>query len=563
MLVPYLVAFPDLNFGEDQEAPEWIKAVRSTLKDETAGDTTADLFDVDDDGGESAAAAASAAVLAENVQEPKPQMDLGEEDDVDGVLDFDAKVSKAGKKVMSSRTVEDLEDDMFNGADVDLSSKKVKAKKEDHEEENYVAGSIAFDDGKKKKKVKKTNREKLLAIYEEHNMSQVHLVDSILTKFRGKEEKMFAMLKTKYNLPDEVESEDEEEEEENPEPIVATDYRRRIVRMYRAACPEKLNTVDKTLTMFSGKETKLFEMLAKKYPAHAELAAEPVLSHRDKFYLFLKEHDPAKLGSVDATMLTFKGKEDKLFDMLYKRYNVAPPVEEEEEVLPPTREEYRERLVAFFTERAPEKLDTVDWTLDKFAGKEEKLFEMLDKKYPSEETKRAKEAETKRIKEEAEEAVRAAKQAAIDEEERRKRVEAQRKQQKIADSAFRERLLEFFKKHDRSKISEVEDIVVKNRMNDHDEVMENLEKEYVNKKPSSKKAFNMAGDDDMFFGSHQPQEVKRSVLIEQERLKRLAAERAAGQKKKTPVAAKKAIPKTDLFSSSGNSNGDDLMDFFN
>lgn len=42
---------------------------------------------------------------------------------------------------------------------------------------------------------------------------------------------------------------------------------------------------------------------------------------------------------------------------------------------------FGERLVAFYEEYNPSKLDTVDETLEKFRGKEEELFDKLDKKY--------------------------------------------------------------------------------------------------------------------------------------------------------------------------------------
>lgn len=45
------------------------------------------------------------------------------------------------------------------------------------------------------------------------------------------------------------------------------------------------------------------------------------------------------------------------------------------------KESYRDRLLEFYKEYNPSKLDTVDATLRKFQGKEEELFEKLDKKY--------------------------------------------------------------------------------------------------------------------------------------------------------------------------------------
>jgi len=55
--------------------------------------------------------------------------------------------------------------------------------------------------------------------------------------------------------------------------------------------------------------------------------------------------------------------------------------------------DYKTKLTEFYTNYAPDKLSQVDITLNKFKGKEEELFKILEKKY-AREIKKKSEKET-------------------------------------------------------------------------------------------------------------------------------------------------------------------------
>lgn len=68
-----------------------------------------------------------------------------------------------------------------------------------------------------------------------------------------------------------------------------------------------------------------------------------------------------------------------------KLFQIEPAVEDSKTVSKVNEKDdsYRERLVAFYKQHNPSKLDSVDATLAKFQGKEDELFEKLHTKYAS------------------------------------------------------------------------------------------------------------------------------------------------------------------------------------
>ena len=73
----------------------------------------------------------------------------------------------------------------------------------------------------------------------------------------------------------------------------------------------------------------------------------------------------------------------KLFTQLHGNKTVQSRDDEDEDGEPAPTEPWttRERLVAFYTKYQPDKLDGIDGILDKYVGKEDKLFNALVKKY--------------------------------------------------------------------------------------------------------------------------------------------------------------------------------------
>ena len=56
--------------------------------------------------------------------------------------------------------------------------------------------------------------------------------------------------------------------------------------------------------------------------------AAPALDHRAKLVAFYEKHNPAKLDSIDATLAKYAGRESALFEALRAKYEAPAAVEE-------------------------------------------------------------------------------------------------------------------------------------------------------------------------------------------------------------------------------------------
>lgn len=120
------------------------------------------------------------------------------------------------------------------------------------------------------------------------------------------------------------------------------------------------------------------------------------LPPKERLTAFYEKFSPDKLDKVDANLAKYKGKEDKLWKGLAKKYKKkieewrieqqaaaeeTVPVKEEKPLKETETNEHRTQLVAFYTQYAPDKLANVDTTLEKYRGREKVLFAALRKKY--------------------------------------------------------------------------------------------------------------------------------------------------------------------------------------
>ncbi|POM59203.1 Nuclear pore complex protein, partial [Phytophthora palmivora] len=149
----------------------------------------------------------------------------------------------------------------------------------------------------------------------------------------------------------------------------------------------------------------------------SSLFGKPAVDYRQKLVEFYQKHNPDKLSSVDATLQKYKGNEEKLFQNLAVKYKVndasvgfsIPPASPAVQPVKPNATaspfgkpgafsapanataggfgaaasgvNYREKLTAFYQQHNPTKLSSVDATLEKYKGREDHLFSMLEQKY--------------------------------------------------------------------------------------------------------------------------------------------------------------------------------------
>jgi hypothetical protein len=116
-----------------------------------------------------------------------------------------------------------------------------------------------------------------------------------------------------------VEEEEEEEGEEKQEVNVRElSHKERLIEFYRQHNPSKLCEVDENLKHFQGREDAMFALLEHKYTHKPpQLVANPVYQRLEKFYV---KFAPEKLKDIPAIMVAFRGKEEKMWNGLHKKY---------------------------------------------------------------------------------------------------------------------------------------------------------------------------------------------------------------------------------------------------
>lgn len=86
-------------------------------------------------------------------------------------------------------------------------------------------------------------REKILALYKQHNPDKVSDVDRLLEKYAGNEERLYLNIKKKY----------------------IGQVKEKIIAVYEKHNPDKLKDVDRLMTKFAGNEVKLLAAITERY----------------------------------------------------------------------------------------------------------------------------------------------------------------------------------------------------------------------------------------------------------------------------------------------------------
>jgi hypothetical protein len=220
------------------------------------------------------------------------------------------------------------------------------------------------------------HRARLLRFMQAYNPEKVSTIDKILDAYAGKEVEMFEALVKKYG----PEPAGDAAAGGSARTMSASDHRERLTRFMEAYNPERLSTIDKILQAYSGREAEMFEALVKKYgPEPGETksnAAEPTQQDsRSRLVKFMQLYNPEKLDSIDKILDAYKGREAEMFEALVKKYGPEPDGSDY------GTEDHRSRLTRFMQLYNPEKLDSIDKILDAYKGREAEMFEALVKKY--------------------------------------------------------------------------------------------------------------------------------------------------------------------------------------
>ncbi|KEG12529.1 hypothetical protein DQ04_01641080 [Trypanosoma grayi] len=107
-----------------------------------------------------------------------------------------------------------------------------------------------------------------------------------------------------------------------------------------------------------------------------------MVSYYERLDNLFAAYAPAKRPHVVDLLQKYAGREEAILKSLVKKYGPEPVVSVSDESPKDVRDDgnnYRARLIRFYTKYAPKKISSVDKTLARFAGREEELFFALVK----------------------------------------------------------------------------------------------------------------------------------------------------------------------------------------
>ncbi|KAG3121700.1 hypothetical protein PI125_g76 [Phytophthora idaei] len=199
----------------------------------------------------------------------------------------------------------------------------------------------------------------------------------------------------------------------------AVDYRQKLVEFYQKHNPNKLSSVDATLQKYKGNEEKLFQNLATKYKVNASPAVQPAnptatASPFGKPGAFSASSTSAgttfgsassvgfgaakpapsaspfgaavapassPFGATSQPSAGFGSASGSGFGGFQSTTATTPAFGAPSPFGATGGVNYREKLAAFYQQHNPAKLSSVDATLEKYKGREDHLFAMLEQKY--------------------------------------------------------------------------------------------------------------------------------------------------------------------------------------
>jgi hypothetical protein len=278
---------------------------------------------------------------------------------------------------------------------------------------------------------------KLKAFYSVHNPEKMTDVPRVLELYKGRESQMFTDLYAKYNVnPDGTPTAGSPQVARSlsmsmsptaaASPTAPTStspneaFKSRLRAYFSKYLQQKLDSVDALAEKYTGREETYVAALVQKYgpepspnetsasamPTSLEISpASPAQASRKdstavsgnlaRLTAFYEKYQPAKVGSAQATLDKYAGREEELFVALVAKYGPEPSSSSASgDVITspasPAQASRKDstavsgnlaRLTAFYEKYQPAKVGSAQATLDKYAGREEELFVALVAKY--------------------------------------------------------------------------------------------------------------------------------------------------------------------------------------
>ncbi|CUI12360.1 GPI-anchored surface protein, putative [Bodo saltans] len=119
-------------------------------------------------------------------------------------------------------------------------------------------------------------------------------------------------------------------------------------------------------------------------PAESPAPSTPVNSSKSyeaRVRAIYARYAPDRMNLVDATLEKYKGSEEALLEALAKKYGPEPSIDIEPSQTQVAPSMIQQRITAMFETYAPAKVSSVDTLMEKYKGSEDALLEALVKKY--------------------------------------------------------------------------------------------------------------------------------------------------------------------------------------
>ncbi|CUI14571.1 Hypothetical protein, putative [Bodo saltans] len=174
------------------------------------------------------------------------------------------------------------------------------------------------------------------------------------------------------------------------------EIRQRILNLYKKYQPQKVDRVDPLMKEFAGKELELIEKMREKFGANStelDKTNDDLFGYRRRLVAYCEKYLPESIDSVDRVLREYRGQEDRMFDILVKRFGPEP----KDPVITPAAKESalrreqskvflgkmpaKERLLRIYKQYQPSKIGMIDEILQRYEGHEEVLFRKLEKLY--------------------------------------------------------------------------------------------------------------------------------------------------------------------------------------
>jgi uncharacterized protein (DUF1697 family) len=193
-------------------------------------------------------------------------------------------------------------------------------------------------------------KELIIEVYKEHNPTKLDDVDSLLTKYKGREELVYRGICDKYKVEPKLPKSDAvsaskgqtQDAVTNDAKAVVEKYKELITQVYQDHNKEKLNEIDTILQKYAGKEKTLYLAICSKYKIEpkvpdikktksrlAPLSEEEEKARQEKLAVIrplvveiYKEHNPLKLENIDALLEKYRGREEVFYHGICEKYGV-------------------------------------------------------------------------------------------------------------------------------------------------------------------------------------------------------------------------------------------------